>query len=291
MSTRWRVIDLMGHSGPLTAGSGRIRAGDQEYPLADVTCILTGDKTQWTGQVVAVTSRYGVPVISCDWRGVPYAATLPWSSNTRVAARHHAQACLSLPRKKNAWMRIVKAKVMGQAANLNPGPKQDTLVNFARQVRSGDPSNVEAQAAKQYWQSVFADPGFRRDRLRSDRNSLLNYGYVLLRGVVIRGIVTAGLSPTLGIHHVNRSNAFALADDLIEPFRPAIDATVKSLPPEASLSEGATKRELVAALQQPMNLTGFTVQTEILNLASNLGRYVEGEVDVLTVPCWIPTGG
>lgn len=111
MSTRWRVIDLSGFSGEVKAGPGRILAGQQEFPLADVGCILLGDRSRWSGQVMAVAAQMDVVVLHCDWRSVPFAATTPWSDHTRVAARHLAQAAMSRPRMKNAWMRIVRAKI------------------------------------------------------------------------------------------------------------------------------------------------------------------------------------
>lgn len=184
-------------------------------------------------------------------------------------------------------MQIVRAKVDGQAANLPPGNAQDRLKGLRSQIRSGDPSNIEAQAAKIYWAHVFgSSTSFRRDRRGSGRNSLLNYGYSVLRGAVVRSIVAAGLSPTLSVHHRHRANVFALADDLIEPFRPAIDATVKVLSEEASLSEPEVKGALVGSLGQPMGESGTTVQTAIGDLVSNFARYVEGDGERLLVPRW-----
>jgi CRISPR-associated protein Cas1 len=291
MSTRWRILDLSQYSGDIGSGSGRIRAGHDDFPLADVACILTGPDTRWSGAFVEIAARYGVPIIACDWRGVPHATTLPWSSNTRVAARHLAQAALSLPRQKNAWMHIIRAKIKGQSANLPPGDVHHRLETMAGQVRSGDPNNLEAQAAKIYWAHVFAPDPFRRDPRGAGRNGPLNYGYAVLRGVVGRAIVAAGLSPTLAIHHRNRSNCFALADDLIEPFRPAIDSTVQGLANDASPSESPIKALLVATLAIPMGAHGATVQTEITALTSSFARYVEGEIDKLPVPTWQGDGG
>lgn len=285
MSQRWRVIDLLEFDGEIGTRSGRLIVRDAEVPLDDVSCILTGTKTQWSGSVVAMAAKYEVPILSCDWRGIPFASTLPWSSNTRVALRHQAQCDLTLPRKKNAWMHIIRAKVKGQASNLT-GDAQAKLVELAQSVRSGDPANVEAQAARTYWSNLFGAEPFSRNTDGGGRNALLNYGYAVLRGHVIRCIVVAGLLPSLGIFHHNRANAFGLADDLIEPFRPAIDHAVLGLPSDASLDDKQVKAHLVAASSAYMQQSGASVQAAINDLAQAFALYVEGDKDKLPVPVW-----
>jgi CRISP-associated protein Cas1 len=291
MSSRWRVIDLQNYSGEVHVASGRVLAGSQEFPLSDVICILTGPDTRWSSAMVALAAKFDVPILTCDWRSVPVACTLPWSANSRVAARHHAQARLTKPRMKNAWMRIVQAKIKGQAANLPEGAARERLIQLAKQVRSGDPENREAQAARTYWSRFFAPAPFSRNRDAEGANAFLNYGYTIVRGAVIRAICVAGLSPTLSVQHSNRSNCFALADDLIEPFRPAVDHLVKSLPPDTSLEERETKQALVAVLSLTHGRSGFTVQTAINDLAQNFAKYVEGDSETLRVSAWQPSRG
>ena len=291
MIARARVIDLIDYSGDIALQRGRLAGED--VPLADVSCILTGARTRWSGGLISFAAKYGVPVIACDWRGVPIACLTPWSENSRVGARHRAQAALSLPRKKNAWMRLVRAKIIGQAANLSHAPtSRSKLIELARDVRSGDLENREARAARTYWSHLFPHEEFARDRNGSGRNALLNYGYTILRGRVVRGIVVAGLSPTLGVWHRHRGNTFALADDLIEPFRPAIDHAVMGLPPDADITASEVKRVLVKALSQPMGRAGASVSTSINELAHQLALYVEGETARLNVPVWdVAAGG
>ncbi len=290
MSQRWRVIDLLAHDGPIGCRPGRILVHDVEVPLSDVACILAGKDLQWSGSLVAMAAKYEVPIVSCDWRGVPLAVTAPWSSNSRVATRHHAQCDMSLPRKKNAWMRLVRAKIVGQAENL-PSPFRERLEVMARAVRSGDPDNLEARAARAYWSRVFTDPTFSRDLDGSGRNALLNYGYAVLRGYVIRAIVVAGLLPTLGVFHRNRSNAFGLADDLIEPFRPAVDHVVGQLPADASLADRTVKAALVATTGMPMGPGGVSVLAAVNDLAKAFALYAEGRSDRLEVPTWTTRNG
>ncbi len=292
MTTRWRVIDLIDHSGDIDVRRGHLVISDSRVPLDDVSCILTGTKTHWSGSLVALAAKYEVPMIACTWRGVPLSVSLPWSSNSRVATRHNAQAALSIPRKKNAWMRIIRAKVTGQANNLRHVPiAQQILLDHARQIRSGDPDNREARAARTYWANFFPHERFTRDIDGPGRNAQLNYGYTVMRGFVIRSIVTAGLWPTLGIWHHSRGNAFGLADDLIEPFRPAIDHAVAALPVNAMLEERETKTALVAALSLPMAQHGETVMTRINEFTQQFAGYIEGDTTALAVPIWIPPDG
>jgi len=192
---------------------------------------------------------------------------------------------------KSAWQRVVQAKIGGQAANLPPGKQRDSLNEIARTVRSGDPLNFEARAARMYWSRLFPGESFSRDAKGEGRNLLLNYGYGVLRGMTIRAVCIAGLAPALGIFHRNRSNTFALADDLIEPFRPAIDFTVGTLPVMASPSDPDVKRVLVSTLALPMRRVGVSVGTAINDLAQQYAWYVEGEHDKFVVPSWLAPNG
>jgi CRISPR-associated protein Cas1 len=289
----WQVLDLSDFSSTVEVRTGRILAGGRQIPVADLAMILTGPGTRWCGDLVALAARHDVVLIACDWRGVPYSATVPWSHATRVGARHRAQSVLSLPRKKNAWMRIVRAKIAGQAANLSSGAPRAAgrLLDLVPRVRSGDPDNLEAQAARIYWGAYLPSERFARDRAGGGVNALLNYGYAILRGMVLRSIVLAGLSPTFGIEHCNRSNPFALADDLIEPFRPAVDWIARDLGSFADLSDRSVKQRLVAVLSTPMAGTGPTIATETRDLAQRFAGLVEGYESRLEVPIWRPADG
>jgi CRISPR-associated protein Cas1 len=288
VSAPWRVLDVSGVSIPLAVRKGQLVVGDQEVPLADIACIVMGTNSSWGADVVAKAAHYDIPIITCDWRGVPISCTFPWSHATRVGARHIAQAELSAPKKKNAWMRIIQSKVLGQAENLAEiNPKMAAQLRLqAKAIRSGDPDNIEASAARTYWSQIAPGEEFSRNRDGGGRNSLLNYGYAIIRGCVVRSIVISGLTPTLGIWHHNRSNPFALADDLIEPFRPAVDSTVFGFESTATLDDRAVKQALVEVLSIPMGLEGNTVATSILGLAQSFAQYVEGDLSSLPVPKW-----
>jgi CRISPR-associated protein Cas1 len=257
--------------------------------MADTAVVLLGLRTRIGAAVLHQLADFDVVAMVCDWKGVPAAGLFPWTEHTRVAARQNAQVAMSLPRRKNAWARVVRAKIMGQAANLRHLGHDGwaRLENIAKAVRSGDPGNAEAQAARYYWPRLLSGDGFTRNpQAGNGRNGMLDYGYTVLRGHGIRAVLSAGLTGAIGLHHSSRSNAFNLVDDLIEPFRPAIDWVVANMPQETSLDEPPVKHALVAASSQPFGQDGLSVASVLSDLAQQLGRYAENQVARLAVPCW-----
>lgn len=295
MDTAWRTIDCSSMRGSLAAARGAllIRPTDQDevsVPVDDVAVALVGPGVTFTSGSMHRLLDADVVVLFCDWRGVPEGASYPWRAHTRVGARQRAQAELSEPRRKNAWGRIVKAKISGQASVLAVvgSAQAPRLRSIAKDVRSGDPDNAEGTAARIYWSQVFGtEAAFGRDQDGGDgRNSCLNYGYAIVRAEAVRAVVSAGLSPTLGLFHRGRSNYFNLADDLMEPFRPVVDQAVASLPSTATPDDREVKHYLVDAVTSPFNADGETLPTVIERLAQHLGQYVEGDRKLLDVPVW-----
>ncbi len=287
MSSPWRIVDLTGFEGTVRAGQGVLTVGEISVPLADISVILSGLGGLYHPSVVDRAAAFEIPILHCDWRGVPIATTLGWNDGSRVAARHRAQATLDLPRGKNAWMRIVKAKIRGQAANLESFDQDGfrRLIDLSTTVRSGDPSNVEGHAARLYWPRLFENKSFRRmPQSRKALNGMLDYGYTILRGASVRAVLTAGLWPTMGIWHHQRDNCFALADDLIEPFRPVIDALVQKMAETTHALDKEAKHRLAGSMEQTLTGKGYTVSSEITRFAQQLARYIEGEVKILEVP-------
>ncbi|MBF1736405.1 MAG: type II CRISPR-associated endonuclease Cas1, partial [Trueperella pyogenes] len=221
---------------------------------------------------------------------IPEGGCYSWSDHGRVAARHRAQAEVSLPRKKNAWARLIRAKIEGQASVLKNLKIRGSgeLLALADQVRSGDPGNVEAQAARLYWSRALGKGVGRQPAAGQliGANACLDYGYSVLRGHLMRAVLAAGLAPALGVFHRGRGNAFALADDLIEPFRPAIDEVALQLPPTASPSDRPVKQLLVSAASQRFDGDGHGIPAVAEALAQSFGQYVEGDVDRLNVLSW-----
>lgn len=197
-------------------------------PLGDIAIIIMAHpRVTCTQAVFAGLMDRGAALITCDRGHLPTGMLLPTVAHFTQAERFAAQAQASLPRKKRAWQQIVREKIRAQAALLEDLHADGAaLRELAKRVRSGDPENVEAQAARRYWALLFDDPQFRRRRDGDGPNRLLNYGYAVLRAVVARAICAAGLHPSLGLHHHNRYDPYCLADDLMEPYRPVVDAAV-----------------------------------------------------------------
>lgn len=198
-------------------------------PIEDIGVVVLDHPriTITTGAMEALLEN-GAAIVTCDSRSLPTGLLLPLSGNTVQNERFRAQLEASLPLRKQLWAQTVSAKILGQAAVLEVQQAEaGCMMAWAKDVRSGDPDNLEARAAAYYWRHVFPDiPDFVRDREGASPNNLLNYGYAILRAVVARALVSSGMLPTLGIHHHNRYNAYCLADDIMEPYRPYVDRLV-----------------------------------------------------------------
>lgn len=249
-------LHLAVHRGFLTVTQGGQEIG--RVALDDIGALVVhAHGTTWSNHVFVKLSERNVPAVLCASNHAPIAVVWPIEGHHAQGARLRAQAAAPRPLQKQLWQRIVAAKIRMQghvlAAN---GQEAGAFDLLARRVRSGDPDNVEAQAARRYWKALFG-PDFLRDQDAGGANALLNYGYTVLRAIVSRAICASGLHPTLGIFHSNRANAFALSDDLMEPYRPLVDQLVFNLvrSGETELLPG-TKRALTS-------LSTFDLRTEI----------------------------
>ncbi|MEI7675509.1 MAG: type II CRISPR-associated endonuclease Cas1 [Bacteroidales bacterium] len=204
--------------------------GNNTIPIEDIgVVILDHQQITITHGVMESLLENNVALITCDKQRMPVGLMLPLEGNQIQSERFHDQIDASLPLKKQLWQQTIVSKITNQAAMLhkhrNIQPKN--MDYWASEVKSGDADNHEARAAAYYWGEVFPEIAeFRRDREGIPPNNLLNYGYAVLRAVVARALVSTGLLPTLGIHHHNRYNAYCLADDIMEPYRPVVDDIV-----------------------------------------------------------------
>lgn len=199
-------------------------------PIEDIGVVVLEDR-QITITNVALDAliQNNCSVITCDEKHMPAGMLLPLDGNTIQSERFANQIEASLPLKKQLWQQTVQAKIRNQASVLKrlSGVEVGCMLAWANDVKSGDSDNLEGRAAAYYWKNIFPSlPGFTRDREGEMPNNLLNYGYAIVRAVVARALVASGLLPTLGIHHHNRYNAYCLADDIMEPYRPYVDETV-----------------------------------------------------------------
>ena len=202
-------------------------------PIEDIGIVILDNKqiTITTGLMEALLEN-NCAVITCDSHSMPTGLMLPLSGNTTQNERFRHQIDASLPLRKQLWQQTIQQKIQNQAAALEicTGAKSPNMQKWVKEVKSGDIENMEGRAAAYYWKKLFAHiDGFTRDRNGISPNNLLNYGYAILRAIIARSLVGSGLLPTLGIHHHNRYNAYCLADDIMEPYRPYVDKLVYSI--------------------------------------------------------------
>lgn len=249
-----RIVDISSedlhlgvYRGFLTVHRERDEIG--RIALDDIGGLIThAHGLTWSNTVFVRLSERGVPVVICAPNHAPVACLWPMEGHHVQGARMRAQAEAKLPLKKMAWKKIVVAKIRMQAAVLqSAGCETGALEALSGKVRSGDPGNVEAQAARRYW-PLLMGADFRRDQDGGGVNGLLNYGYTVLRAIVARAICASGLHPTLGLHHANQGNAFALADDLMEPYRPLVDRMVLNLAREGKTEVDSDTKAVLATL-------------------------------------------
>ena len=199
-------------------------------PIEDIGIVILDNKQiTITHGLIESLLENNCALITCGSNRMPNGLLLPLEGNTVQRERFTVQIEASLPLKKQLWQQTVQAKIENQAHVLQTMRNQEVrnMLKWANEVRSGDSDNLEGRAAVYYWKNLFPDiENFVRGREEMPPNNLLNYGYAILRAVIARALVASGLLPTLGIHHHNRYNAYCLADDIMEPYRPFVDKLV-----------------------------------------------------------------
>lgn len=211
-----------------SADTGEIKI----LPIEDIgVIILDNQQITITQALIAKLLANNVAFITCDNSHHPTGLLLNLDGNTLQSAKFKAQIEASAPLKKKLWQQTISCKINNQAALLNTiRVPTKNMLSLALEVKSGDSSNHEAIAAVYYWKNIFQlFPAFKRERYGEAPNNLLNYGYAILRAVVARNLVASGLLPTLGIFHKNQYNAYCLADDIMEPYRPYVDKVVMNI--------------------------------------------------------------
>ena len=199
-------------------------------PIEDIgVLILDNKQITLTHGLIEALIENNCALITCGSNRMPLGLHLPLEGNTVQSERFSAQIEASLPLKKQLWQQTVQTKIANQAYILRTMRNQPVknMQKWVNDVRSGDSDNLEGRAAAYYWKNLFPNiEGFIRGREEVPPNNLLNYGYAVLRAIIARSLVASGLLPTLGIHHHNRYNAYCLADDIMEPYRPFVDKLV-----------------------------------------------------------------
>lgn len=257
-------------------------------PLDDISVLIANAHgISYTTNLMVALAQRGVSVIFCDASHRPAAWLWPMDGHHAQAGRMRAQVAMSRPTAKRIWQRLVRAKIDRQAMTLAAMGRPDSGLHLlAKRVRSGDPNNVEAQAARRYWPRLLGT-SFRRVADGDPPNGLLNYGYAVLRAATARAVACAGLHPSIGVHHRNTANAFCLVDDLIEPFRPLVDLLVARLVATGSTDVAPESKRFLAqitALDLATALGRTPLQTCLDRLAGSLAAIFEGRARDLDLP-------
>jgi CRISPR-associated protein Cas1 len=208
------------------------------FPLEDVVAfVLESPEILLSNVFLAACAEHGVALITCDAKHMPSGVMLPFHPHSRQSRVGHLQMGISEPLRKRLWQAVVQCKITHQADVLAAhGKDAQALYAMAKNVQSGDPNNIEAQAARTYWTACFGK-NFLRGR-EDSINAALNYGYAVVRGIVARSQVAYGLLPAFGIHHCNALNAFNLTDDMMEVFRPCVDGLVLKMVASGDVQAG-----------------------------------------------------
>lgn len=230
-------------------------------PIEDIAVVvMENQQITITNGLLEKLVNQGIAVINCNQQHLPIGMFLPLSGHTEQTERFRNQMNASVPLKKNLWQQTITAKILNQATLLREnGIPVQNMLHWAKSVTSGDTQNHEARAAAYYWQNLFDIKDFNRQQNGIPPNNLLNYGYAILRGITARALVSSGMHPTFGIFHRNKYNAYCLADDIMEPYRPFIDLVVKDLAATEDTIEELTptiKQELLKSLAMDVTLDG-----------------------------------
>ncbi len=224
-------------------------------PIEDIgVVVLDHWQISCTQKVFESLLLNNAALITCDSSHMPQGLMLNLDGNTLQSERFRDQINVSEPLKKRLWQQTIEAKIKNQAYLLKSrGVDVQKMLYWSSQVKSGDSDNYEARAAAYYWKTIFPQiPDFLRGRMEDPPNNLLNYGYAVLRAVVARALVSSGMLPTLGIHHRNKYNAYCLADDIMEPYRPFVDKIVCQIIDETEGNYELTKTTKTKLLQIPV---------------------------------------
>lgn len=273
----------------------RMKAADalsHTLPIEDIGIIVLDHRqiTLTHGLLDSLLDNNAAIVI-CNKSHMPSGLFMPLEGNNEQTKIINAQIESSLPLKKQLWAQTIAAKIRNQAMMLKKrNVKINNMITWSKKVRSGDPDNYEGRAAAYYWKNFFPMiPDFIRDRYGEPPNNLLNYGYAILRAIIARAIVGSGMLPTLGIHHSNKYNAYCLADDIMEPYRPFVDNVVYSI-----VSNGENFYELDSSIKrQLLNIGTLDViiggkrsplMIAAQRTSSSLARCFEGKARKITYP-------
>jgi len=264
---------------------------ERSIPCEDIGILLVEHPgTTYTHSVFTELLKQGAAVVFCGGDHQPAGMLLPIEGNTVQAERFRQQIEAKEPTKKQLWRQLVRAKIKHQAKIAGPDSEvYKELLALRHRVRSGDPDNIEAQTSKKYWPAFISTIDFRRDIEGPPPNNLLNYGYMVMRAAVARALCSAGLHPSIGLHHCNKYNAFCLADDVLEPFRGFVESKVKQICETQTAIDDLTqpiKAQLLEVLYQEITIGDIAgpLMVGLHRTAASLVRCFAGEQKEMDLP-------
>ena len=262
-------------------------------PIEDIGVVILDHKQiTITHALIDALLANNVAIVTSNDKHLPVGLMLPLDGNTLQSERFRAQVDASEPLKKQMWQQTIVAKILGQAHVLGTQLiEHNNMLKWAKDVRSGDTENMEARAAAFYWRNMFEKDAFIRDPQGLPPNNLLNYGYSIVRAMMARALVGAGLLPTLGIHHHSRYDAYCLADDIMEPYRPFVDMKVLEMWKNGGITSDISsdqKRELLGITTMDVSISGHRspMMLAIQTTAQSVQKCFSGEARKIIYPDW-----
>lgn len=262
-------------------------------PIEDIGVVILDHKQiTITHALIDALLANNVAIVTSNDKHLPVGLMLPLDGNTLQSERFRAQIDASEPLKKQMWQQTIVAKILGQAHVLGTQLiEHNNMLKWAKDVRSGDTDNMEARVAAFYWRNMFEKDAFIRDPQGLPPNNLLNYGYSIVRAMMARALVGAGLLPTLGIHHHSRYDAYCLADDIMEPYRPFVDMKVLEMWKKGGITSDISsdqKRELLGVTTMDVNISGHRspMMLAIQTTAQSVQKCYSGEARKIIYPDW-----
>lgn len=292
-----RTVEISNGPVHLSISKGQMKLSSQKeelhsIPVEDIgLLVLSHPAISYTHALLYQLLEHNVVILFCNASHLPEGMLLPFENNQVYSERLQLQVDSKKPLKKRLWKQIVQAKIKAQSRLLIQKHGDDGgLKHMIKKVKSADSSNVEAQAAKRYWKLLFPHEKFRRDPDQPFANSLLNYGYAVIRAAVARSLTAAGLHPSIGLHHHNKYNPYCLADDMMEPLRPIVDAAVYEMyEEEGSLHidvNKVTKKKLLLLLSENVVIKdkSYPLMESLHLMSPSLVDCISGENEKLCFP-------
>lgn len=255
--------------------------------------VLENQQITITNGLLEKLTHNNVALINCDQQHMPIGLLMPLSGHSEQSERFKHQISASLPLKKNLWQQTISAKIINQAGLLKEkGIPMRKMELWAKEVTSGDALNHESRAAVYYWSKLFGDENFNRSQKGLAPNNLLNYGYAILRGITARALVSSGMLPTFGIFHRNKYNAYCLADDIMEPYRPYVDLIVSHIIETEDKYEELTvdlKKQLLSIASIDVQIDGKSspLMVAMSRTTNSLHECFEGSSRKLLYPVYV----